>query len=712
MKLLRGILVMLLMCVSVAVVLPVQTASATSWLSQEVMPNGYTTAPNGDITIGCISGRDLKTYTASGTAVRTIDRTTTIDGVSNCITIPVVDKDGTLYGRPYSFSTSTFGPNLLAYDGTTLRWKYPVSCSQSGKNVAVGAGGIIYVATDTSSGPRLIGLDPVLAPSATVPTVVFDESISSCNVELQPFNDGIAVATTSTPSTTFFDDSGTTLGSVSKVGRVNSEGRLFTAGGPIGVSVAVYETDGSQAWTYSSSDFNTPNGGVVYPSPDGGVFVIGYDVNTTYVFVRKLNNEGDVINTIKVVDNSVNPDLVVWPPTFGYPNAAVNDMGQFVLYLSGYRNSTSQSVVQATVVSPSARLVSSAKTVSTSVSVFAQTDALKLGGNKVYFPESGGMMGPQVMKDADHSGAGFDYPRSSFFDYEDDSLEYVAMGDSFSSGEGNSLYNPSTDMDTNDANENMCHRSSAAYPNWLDQTPGSPGLDLVDFVACSGATTKDVRGVAEGDDPTGKGHEPAQVNALSNSTDIVTITIGGNDIGFREFASSCVVDVCDTTSDIYADTLLKISTELPDKLEDVFTAIVNKTEDAHVYVIGYPQLIPDTGLNNLPIQCDYLDSSTPGDGLDAVAAAQVVEALNAQLGTSVAAFDNTTNDTEFTFVDPNASVDGTFDGHDLCSGATTTYFHNVTPNDLLGNGYRPNIFHPNVNGQHEYYEIVEGAIGN
>lgn len=79
------------------------------------------------------------------------------------------------------------------------------------------------------------------------------------------------------------------------------------------------------------------------------------------------------------------------------------------------------------------------------------------------------------------------------------------------------------------------------------------------------------------------------------------------------------------------------------------------------------------------------------------------------LGDTVNDFVNTVSSTAFTFIDPNNSVDGTFDGHDVCQGENS-YFYNVTPNDVLGNGYRAKLFHPNVYGQHEYYNIVMGEI--
>lgn len=68
-------------------------------------PQKLVSGPQGSVTLPCNienGGSDLKTYNGSGQLVRSLPRTDTIDGVSNCITSPVADKNGVLYGFPYS----------------------------------------------------------------------------------------------------------------------------------------------------------------------------------------------------------------------------------------------------------------------------------------------------------------------------------------------------------------------------------------------------------------------------------------------------------------------------------------------------------------------------------------------------------------------------------------------------------------------------------
>ena len=94
-------------------------------------------------------------------------------------------------------------------------------------------------------------------------------------------------------------------------------------------------------------------------------------------------------------------------------------------------------------------------------------------------------------------------------------VNYVALGDSYSSGVGAGDYISSS---------RSCQRSTEAYPqHWADAN--SPASFV--SVACPGATTADVLA--------------SQVSALSASTTLVSITIGGNDAGFSSVMETCVL---------------------------------------------------------------------------------------------------------------------------------------------------------------------------
>ena len=195
-----------------------------------------------------------------------------------------------------------------------------------------------------------------------------------------------------------------------------------------------------------------------------------------------------------------------------------------------------------------------------------------------------------------------DYDRN---DYESTELEYVAMGDSYSSGEGIEPFLSGTDKSSQ--GENKCHRSQAAYPLLLE---GDTGLDLnlTAFVACSGAITSNITG-------TGQWGEPSQLDALSESTDVVTLTIGGNDIGFESVLTACsrfntppsnwifnqdTYDeyIClnameDAEGKIYGTTLLDGGVTLKQRLDNVLQSVKGKVgAETKIFIIGYPYLLP------------------------------------------------------------------------------------------------------------------------
>lgn len=98
------------------------------------------------------------------------------------MTTPVADKNGDIYGVPFGEDANSNwvkGPNLLAYTGNTLKWKYPLTCGyDTSPSYVVGANGNIYPTTRLSDGVHLIGLTPGVAASQTTPTKVLNIKIS------------------------------------------------------------------------------------------------------------------------------------------------------------------------------------------------------------------------------------------------------------------------------------------------------------------------------------------------------------------------------------------------------------------------------------------------------------------------------------------------------------------------------------------------------
>jgi hypothetical protein len=106
---------------------------------------------------------------------------------------------------------------------------------------------------------------------------------------------------------------------------------------------------------------------------------------------------------------------------------------------------------------------------------------------------------------------------------------YVALGDSYSSGEGlPSYYSDSNSTPTFDT----CHRSPHAYGPLID---AQKKLGPMIFKACSGAVTDDFF-VANPANPS----ELAQLSDIPSSARTITLTIGGNDAGFTNVLAHCI----------------------------------------------------------------------------------------------------------------------------------------------------------------------------
>jgi len=115
-------------------------------------------------------------------------------------------------------------------------------------------------------------------------------------------------------------------------------------------------------------------------------------------------------------------------------------------------------------------------------------------------------------------------------------VNYVALGDSYSSGEGNPPFLAGTDRPTlfdPHGPTDYCHRSPFAYSQILGSLFGLQPL----FYACSGAETDNITSI-----PFLKNHEPLQITrpGVDATASLLTMTIGGNDSGFGDVLTSCI----------------------------------------------------------------------------------------------------------------------------------------------------------------------------
>lgn len=195
----------------------------------------------------------------------------------------------------------------------------------------------------------------------------------------------------------------------------------------------------------------------------------------------------------------------------------------------------------------------------------------------------------------------------------------VALGDSYSSGEGAGDYYAETDNNGSKPRLlNACHRSpwtwsrQASIPGLTDEGGAPvamighgadhlvPDLDY-HLLACSGAVTGNVsRG------GTGQYGELSQIDRgfLDENTTLVTISIGGNDAGFSTVLTACTAETPlagDACQDLEDDTGRTLSHRVNgwidaagSRVEGVLGEIHAEAPNAHVVLMGYPEVVSGT----------------------------------------------------------------------------------------------------------------------
>jgi lysophospholipase L1-like esterase len=164
--------------------------------------------------------------------------------------------------------------------------------------------------------------------------------------------------------------------------------------------------------------------------------------------------------------------------------------------------------------------------------------------------------------------------------------DYVALGDSLASGPG-----IPTQVDAN------CARSNSNYPSLIAAASGARLTD----VSCSGASTANMTAP--------QGTAAPQFDALNRDTDLVTLSIGVNNIGVDGAGFTSIITTCAQLSasdlagspcrDFFNSTgsdLLRtnIANAAP-KVAATLAGIHQRAPHARVFVIGYPDLFPDDG---------------------------------------------------------------------------------------------------------------------
>lgn len=250
---------------------------------------------------------------------------------------------------------------------------------------------------------------------------------------------------------------------------------------------------------------------------------------------------------------------------------------------------------------------------------------------------------------------------------------YVAMGDSYSGGEGNVPFAPGSNTSSD-----QCHRSAVAYP-WSVANTALLNLKLTDFTACTGATVWLME--------NGQNDEPAQTAALNDDTSVVTLTIGGNDVHFIEYVEACTL-ICGPGTVPYNNIMAEINaSSFYDSLKGLYGRILTAAPNADVYVADYPLLAPQ--------------GASSCAGFDLSGTYNVETALNSKIAATIDEIKATNARLHFVEVNYSGSP---FEGHDLCSG-DASYFNGIVlpPNQIYS-------VHPKVAGQSAYAAVFSTAI--
>lgn len=276
--------------------------------------------------------------------------------------------------------------------------------------------------------------------------------------------------------------------------------------------------------------------------------------------------------------------------------------------------------------------------------------------------------------------------------------KYVAMGDSYSSGEGVTPFMYGTAM----PGVNECHRSTYAYPMLLEADT-TLHVNMTNFVACAGATINNI--VNESN--VGNGELPQAV-ALFQDTDIVTLSIGGNDLGFGNILSTCTLKESDQESpqqseqhclDAIHEADIKVdSVDFRTALRNTYNSLIELGKaNMRLIVVGYPQIFPVFG--------DITKPCTWGDSVGSTSGRPVSNGEMSAIRSVTAKFNALADDIVANLTNPNVSFvnpNSFFTGHELCTN--DPWFHgaleNVSPSMAAGS------YHPNQQGQAAYYTAI------
>jgi hypothetical protein len=321
--------------------------------------------------------------------------------------------------------------------------------------------------------------------------------------------------------------------------------------------------------------------------------------------------------------------------------------------------------------------------------------------------------------------------------------QYVALGDSYSSGQGLTPYQPDSSYTHSGGLSSNCNRSQTqAYPDLINvpgtstpiaqkaATAGS-GYEF-DFLACSGQFTTQITEKAADTPATSYGlvQQPSDQNVpawnafslgydelpqadtgyINSSTSLVTMTTGGDDARFVPVLTACTLQqinpnpltpACPGGYTFSGDPEPinqyepKVLADLQPHLQQVFRTIANDAPHAKIIILGYPNLYAgDTGALGCPPIGPALAGLFNSWGDDLRASTE--KAVQWAVGQGI----------NVTFIND----DPAFVNHRVCD--SDNWINGVTAPTLNPPAVGGGSFHPDPAGQQEFATLVNQCLSH
>jgi GDSL-like Lipase/Acylhydrolase family len=236
------------------------------------------------------------------------------------------------------------------------------------------------------------------------------------------------------------------------------------------------------------------------------------------------------------------------------------------------------------------------------------------------------------------------------------SVHYVSFGDSYASGVGAGSYSSAG---------GSCDQSANSYSVlWANANAPASFTNAT----CSGATTSSI--------------ESDYLSDLSSSTTLVSITVGGDDVGFTSVMETCVLEGTSACESAVSSAESEVESELPAKLDTLYADIKADAPNAHVVATGYPEFY-DLSKSGSCIGLSTASRTAIDGGADALDG--VIQTAAQKYG--------------FTYVD----IRPYFSNHEICD--SNSYLNSVDIFDL------DSSYHPTASGQSDaYYPALKAGV--